>query len=668
MATHSCTSRRTTVIMSAVLSALSVSALASSPYNNTWESLDSRPNPAWWSDIKYSVSLHWGVYSVPSFSVAQSSSSQADPTVGTQPYSEWYWHNMGGPTGPDMSTGTGQFHKRVYGSDFTYQDFASQFRAELYNNATDWATLFRDNGVQLAVLTSKHHDGYELWPSAQSESWNSNDVGPRQDLVGAFLTSMRAAGLRAGVYHSVFEWFNPLYRGPNPESYVDNKLVPDLHDLANMYKPDVFLMDGEWEHNSTFWKTRDFLAWLFNDSPVKDTVVVDDRWGSETRGKHGGVYVCENGMFSPFCDGTGANADVSHPWVYWATQARSWGNSRMEDDAAFKGANFFVPLLARSVADGGSLMINLGPDASGRLPAIQSLTLRDMGDWLKVNGPAIYNARPRGATTTTPSTRGTTRGGATQAHTQHGLSNSMASSTPRRHRTTLTAPSVPRTEVVQKGDTFPLLHTGFTSVSGVPPGSNGGTASVIYAGNVTSASACQTACAKQTDCLAYTWFDDTSAGYSHMCYFRNTSGYALMRQAGALTGVRDFVQVYYTVTDKSRDPHVTTTTNSDDRPHTTLNNAPRTPPRASTTAVLNAIVSPYPPSDTLVLPSVTLVSGATPRATLLGVAPPSNGTLGIWPQHGPGQAGVVVAVPRLSPSHAPCRHAFTFVLEGVETE
>jgi alpha-L-fucosidase len=50
------------------------------------------------------------------------------------------------------------------------------------------------------------------------------------------------------------------------------------------------------------------LAWLFNDSPIRDTVVVDDRWGSETRGRHGGVYVCENGMFSPFCDGTGAKA------------------------------------------------------------------------------------------------------------------------------------------------------------------------------------------------------------------------------------------------------------------------------------------------------------------------------------------------------------------------
>jgi len=557
----------------------------SAEYNNTWASLDSRPNPSWWSEIKFSVSLHWGVYSVPAYSVSQSSSSTADPTQGTAPYAEWYWHNMGGPTGPDNST-TGEYHRSAFGADFTYEDFASQFRAELYNDAADWADLFKASGVQAAVLTSKHHDGYELWPSPNAYSWNSVDVGPKQDLVGAFLKSIRAAGMHAGLYHSVFEWFNPLYRGSNPEQYVDQKLIPDLHQIVTDYAPDVLLMDGEWEHPSDFWKTRDFLAWLFNESPIKDTVVVDDRWGSETRGKHGGVFVCENGMFSPFCDGAGAATGQVHDWMYWATQARSWGMSRTEDDSQYKGAAFFVPLLTRTAAGGGSLMVNLGPTSDGRIPAMQSLTLREMGDWLNVNGAAIFNttARPAGA----------------------------------------------RSEVTAKADTFGVRRPGFTTVANTPPGGNGGTASISYHGTTASATACQAACTAETSCLAYTWYDDTAGPYATMCYFQNATGYTVLRQATATSGFRDFVEVHYTAALRSQRP------------------------------TLNAIVRPFPIDATLTLSSVLLPP--TGKVTLLGLAPPANGTLPFWSTSG----GTVIAVPPIAPGQLPCEHAFTFVLEGVQ--
>lgn len=190
--------------------------------------------------------------------------------------------------------------------------------------------------------------------------------------------------------------FNPQYRSSDPQTYVEGKLIPDLHAIVEQYKPEMLLMDGEWEHNSTFWQTRPFLQWLFNESPVKDHIVVDDRWGSECRGHHGGVYVCENGGFSDFCDGTGGGANATaHDWFYWATQARSWGLSMTEDDTDYKGPDFFVPLLVKSVADNGGLMLNLGPAADGRIPAIQESILRGVGKWLAVNGPAIYNTTAR---------------------------------------------------------------------------------------------------------------------------------------------------------------------------------------------------------------------------------------------------------------------------------
>eukprot|EP00750_Incisomonas_marina_P001809 INCI11678.1.p1 GENE.INCI11678.1~~INCI11678.1.p1 ORF type:complete len:315 (+),score=36.61 INCI11678.1:110-1054(+) len=286
----------------------------SGPYQPTWESLDSRSNPAWYDDVKFSVSLHWGVYSVPAFS---------DP-LGPDAFAEWFW-NYAGENGTTDSP-QGQFMRRVYGSEWKYADFAALWKAELYN-ASAWGQLFAANHVQLAVLTSKHHEGFDLFQSPNSFNWNSVDVGPGIDLVSRFLDGMRSAGLRAGLYHSVFEWFNPLLNQGNGSRYVAEKFLPDMHLLASTYLPDMFLMDGEWDHPSDFWQSRQFLAWLFNESPVKDSVVIDDRWGSETRGAHGGVYVCENGGFSDWCAGDRSD----HPWLYWATQARSWGFSRTED-------------------------------------------------------------------------------------------------------------------------------------------------------------------------------------------------------------------------------------------------------------------------------------------------------------------------------------------------
>ena len=103
---------------------------------------------------------------------------------------------------------------------------------------------------------------------------------------------------------------------------MTHKLAPDLRDLVTRYLPDDILVDGEWENDSDFWETKQFLEWLFNESPVKDSVAVNDRWGNETRGAHGGYYVCENGAYSTFCNGSygGPAHPVSdHPWIYWAT-------------------------------------------------------------------------------------------------------------------------------------------------------------------------------------------------------------------------------------------------------------------------------------------------------------------------------------------------------------
>ncbi|HPO09721.1 MAG TPA: alpha-L-fucosidase, partial [bacterium] len=222
-------------------------------YEANWQSIDSRPTPQWFDDAKFGIFIHWGLYSVPAWSAKGR-------------YAEWYWHDM------THAKETAEFHARVYGSDFQYQDFVSQFKAELYDPA-QWATIFQKSGAKYIVLTSKHHDGYCLWPSAESWNWNSTDTGPHRDLAGDLINAVREKGLRMGFYFSLYEWYHPLYQKDLPR-YVDQHMLPQMHDLVERYRPDILWGDGEWEHPSDICKTKEFLAWLFNESPCREYIAV----------------------------------------------------------------------------------------------------------------------------------------------------------------------------------------------------------------------------------------------------------------------------------------------------------------------------------------------------------------------------------------------------------
>jgi alpha-L-fucosidase len=81
-----------------------------------------------------------------------------------------------------------------------------------------------------------------------------------------------------GFYYSLYEWFNPLWLS-DKKRYVDEHMFPQFKDLVTKYKPSVIFSDGEWDLSDTAWKSPELLAWLFNESPVANEVVVDDRWG-----------------------------------------------------------------------------------------------------------------------------------------------------------------------------------------------------------------------------------------------------------------------------------------------------------------------------------------------------------------------------------------------------
>lgn len=360
---------------------LAIQSFSQQVYQPTWESIDSRPVPAWFEDAKFGIFIHWGLYSVPAYSP-----TVRDNVSTYERYAEWYWSRWLNPSK------TQQFfidyHNRVYGKDFKYQDFVNLFKAEMFN-PDEWAQRFKEAGAKYIVLTSKHHEGYTLWPSPQSWNWNSVDVGPHRDLCGDLTKSVKANGLHMGFYYSLCEWFNPLYKS-DLNKYVDEHMIPQMKDLVTRYQPDVVWTDGEWEQPSDAWKSTQFLAWLYNESPVKNTVVVNDRWGKETRSKHGGIYTTEYDLVH---EGNANNTKFEHPWEECRGIAGSFGYNRNEMLEDYSTSEELVHILINKVARGGNLLLNIGPTADGRIPEIMQQRLADMGVWLKVNGEAIYGTR-----------------------------------------------------------------------------------------------------------------------------------------------------------------------------------------------------------------------------------------------------------------------------------
>jgi alpha-L-fucosidase len=340
-------------------------------YQANWASLDARPTPAWWRDAKFGVFITWGLYSVPAWS-----------PKGT--YAEWYQHAL------QEKTQNGQvydYHIKTYGKNFAYKDFYPLFKAELWD-PDEWAALFRESGAKYIVLTTKHHAGDCLWPSqeatrAYGRPWNTMDAGPKRDIVGELTAAVRRAGIRMGLYYSLYEWYHPLWT-TDKGRFVAEHLFPQFKDLIARYRPDIVWSDGEWDLASGEWRTPELLAWLFNTAPNEPDIVINDRWGKDCRHKHGGFYTTEYG--------SGLD-DEAHAWEESRGMGASYGYNRNEDIADYRSGREIVLMLADIVSRGGNLCLDIGPRADGKIPVIMEERLLQIGRWLKANGEAIYGTR-----------------------------------------------------------------------------------------------------------------------------------------------------------------------------------------------------------------------------------------------------------------------------------
>ena len=323
-----------------------------------------------------SNSVHWGVFSVPGIKA-------------------WIWEFW-----QDNSRSFGSYINQTERPNFAYQEYATRFTADLYNPEY-WAQTFANSGAQYVVLTSKHHEGYCMWDSRDvptTWNWNVMDIGPRRDLLGDLAKAVKNVTspytnrrLKFGVYHSLFEFYNPAYindKNSNftTQKFVKTKTIPELYDLVQKYEPELLWSDGSWDAHSDYWTSKEFLAWYATNSTVNTTGVWNDRWGNESVCSHGSYLTC-NDRYRP--DQAGGRK-----WENCDTVDRkSWvfdHNSTIED---YHTSKELVDTLIQTVSYGGNFLLNVGPSADGTLDPIFVDRLFEVGKWLKVNGMAIYETK-----------------------------------------------------------------------------------------------------------------------------------------------------------------------------------------------------------------------------------------------------------------------------------
>lgn len=384
----------------------------------------SRVMPQWYEDAKLGVFIHWGPASVPAFGYGSQLAHGeleevmfGDSPRKELPYADWYLNAMSYP-----DTETARHHAETYG-DVPYTIFKPMFE-ERVNEGWDpeaWAEFFQEIGMKYVVLVTKHHDGYTLWPSDVANPNRENWGSPR-DMVGELAEAVRAKGMRFGVYYSTgldwsFEMHNDgdrvrdiLRSAPASQTYADY-VYEQMKELIDRYQPDVLWADIGYPSKG---KQEELFEYYFSKVP---SGVVNDRWAAvDILGKiasiPGATWVMKKLGQMSLADQSGLMEDdparpgfktaeydgfADIPPFKWESTRGLGGsfanNSRETAEDLLSGADL-VDFLIDTVAKNGNVLINVGPDSYGHIPDIQQAPLRSLGEWMSVNGEAIYRSKP----------------------------------------------------------------------------------------------------------------------------------------------------------------------------------------------------------------------------------------------------------------------------------
>lgn len=368
-------------------------------YQPTRASIETHPLPAWFDNAKLGIFVHWGLYSVPGWAPLASELSEILATgdwarwFANNPYAEWYMNSwrIGG-------SATQRYHRETFGEHHSYFDFVGDFNqaAEQWD-PDSWANLFARVHARYAVLTTKHHDGFTLWPSRTPNPFIA-DYHARRDLVGEFMDAVRGRGLTAALYYSGgLDWtFNDTViqdiadipkAVPQTPAYVD---YANAHwrELIDRYQTMILWNDIAYPAAADL---NGLFADYYNTLPEG---VVNNRFTQRFEIGADGNIVTDN--FHDFETPEYASfPDIrAKKWESCRGIGASFGYNRNEGPAQHLTVENLVRSFVDIVSKNGNLLLNVGPLADGTIPEIQRERLLGLGEWLDVNGAAIFDTRP----------------------------------------------------------------------------------------------------------------------------------------------------------------------------------------------------------------------------------------------------------------------------------
>jgi alpha-L-fucosidase len=362
-----------------------VAPVEEGPYEPTWESLRQyKEVPEWLREGKFGIYTHWGPYAV---------HAHGRNTT-------WYSHNLY----RDPESDARKHFEKTFGSldEIGYKDLIPKFTAENFD-ADEWADLFAKAGARFAGPVAEHHDGFAMWDTRFSE-WNAAKMGPRRDVVGELEKAIKKRDMKfVTAFHHAANWFffpvwdesydtgNPEYSGlygpPHPEGALRNQVFLDewygkVIEVIDNYSPDFIWFDFALDSIPEGY-VKDFLAYYYNHATAQGKeVVVTYKSNDLVPGT--GVRDLELGQEPRI---------TYHEWITDSTvdDRGAWGYA---DDLTFKPPNRLIDNLVDRVSKNGYLLLNVGPKADGTIPEGARDLLLAMGQWLEVNGEAIYGTTP----------------------------------------------------------------------------------------------------------------------------------------------------------------------------------------------------------------------------------------------------------------------------------
>lgn len=343
-------------LIAALLAIATISQAQINQTDNTETQAQRDARMAWWREARFGMFIHWGVYAVP----AGTYHGEQIKGLG-----EWIMHNAKIPV-------------------VEYKAYAKEFNPVKYDPQA-WAKLAKEAGMRYVIITSKHHEGFALFPSKAS-TWNVFDATPYgKDLIAPLARAVRAEGLHFGLYYSqAQDWVNPGgaksgYDEPNGwdeaqkgsfDDYLKNVAAPQVTEILTRYQPDVIWWD------TPRWMTKERADVLLPLLKLRPGIIQNNRLG---------FYNGDTETPEQFIPATGFK---DRDWEVCMTMNGTWGYKSYDND--WKSTEDLLKKLCDIVSKGGNFLLNVGPNAQGEIPQPSIDRLKAIGAWMKINSESIY--------------------------------------------------------------------------------------------------------------------------------------------------------------------------------------------------------------------------------------------------------------------------------------